>query len=233
MTIAAGLLLGLLSSVHCVTMCGPLVLTLGTPSADRTFTARAAHVVWYHAGRIATYAALGLMAGLAGSLFALAGAGRSLAIAAGAVLLAGGISPALARRWHFGLSPWLNIVSRAGATVRRWHGGHPVAGPVTAGMVNGLLPCGMVYAAVTAAVAAGSIEHAVLTMAAFGLGTVPALAAVSLTAARIPMAWRRRLAPVAPVCLAIVGVLLILRGVAPSKPHQSSSHQSHALATHK
>lgn len=225
MTIAAGLLLGLLSSLHCVTMCGPLVLMLGTPSAGRTLGARVAHVAWYHTGRLTTYAAFGLIAGLAGSFFALAGAGRALAIAAGALLLIASIAPAVAKRWQFGLRPWLAVVSRAAAAARRWKGGHPVAGPVMAGMVNGLLPCGMIYAALAAALAAGSIGHAVLTMAAFGAGTVPALAAVSLTAARISPEWRRRLVHVAPACVALVGVLLIMRGVAgPGLPESAPPH---------
>lgn len=230
MTIAAGLLLGLLSSLHCVTMCGPLVLTLGTPSTARTIAGRVAHIGWYHTGRITTYAALGSIAGLAGSLFALAGAGRALAIAAGALLIIASLTPALAARWQFGLGPWLGMISRAGAAARRWTRSHPVLGPVSAGMVNGLLPCGMVYAALTAALAAGSINHAVLTMAAFGAGTVPALAAVSLTAARISPAWRHRLAHVAPVCVALVGALLIMRGVAgPGLPESGQPH--HAVHT--
>src|SRR5690606_31280256 len=120
MTIAAGLLLGLLSSLHCVTMCGPLVLMLGTPSTARTIAGRVGHIAWYHTGRITIYAALGLIAGLAGSLFALAGAGRVLAIAAGTLLIVASMTPAVATRWRFGLGPWLRVVSRAGAAARRW-----------------------------------------------------------------------------------------------------------------
>jgi sulfite exporter TauE/SafE len=233
MTITAGLLLGVLSSLHCVTMCGPLLLTLATSSADRPMVARIAHIGWYHAGRITTYAVLGSIAGLAGSLVAVAGAGRALAIAAGVLLVISSITPAATKRWQLGLDPWLKFVGRAGAAARRWQLGHPVAGPLAAGMVNGLLPCGMVYAAVATALAAGSIEQAMLTMLAFGLGTTPALAAVSLTAAQFSPTWRRRLAHVAPACVAIVGILLILRGVAtPGSPGLPAPHH-HAVHSPK
>jgi sulfite exporter TauE/SafE len=211
--VVAGAVLGLLGSAHCVGMCGPLVLAVGRPAHGAGAGARAVHVLTYHLGRIATYAGLGLLAGLAGHVVALAGLGRALAVAGGVLLVAGALGPGLLRRQTAWAGAWVGAAARLAARARGWQARHPLAGRFGAGLANGLLPCGMVYAALAAALAAGSIAGAVLTMAAFGAGTIPALAALSLSAAHLSIDWRRRLARAAPVGLAIVGALLIARGL--------------------
>lgn len=217
MTVLAGALLGLLGSGHCVGMCGPLVLAVGLPAPGASAGMRLVHVVSYHLGRIATYALLGFVAGAAGSAIALAGLGRVLAVAGGVLLVTAAVGPALLRRQYSWTGTWVGAATRAGAIARGWQTHHPLAGRFGAGLANGLLPCGMVYAALATALASGTVSGAVLTMTAFGAGTVPALAALSLSAARLSIGWRRRLSRVAPIGLAIVGVLLIVRGLAP--PH--------------
>ncbi len=213
MTILAGALLGLLGSLHCLGMCGPLVLAVGAPPRELGATARLGHVLLYHAGRIATYAALGLAAGLLGYVAALTGAGRVLAVSGGVLLVVAAVQPSRVTRGRAWAGGWMRVAARAAAAARSWRAGHRIAGPLLTGMANGLLPCGMVYAAVAAALAAGGPGQAVLTMVAFGAGTTPALAALSLTAAQVPGSWRQRLAGTARVGLAIAGVLLVVRGL--------------------
>lgn len=216
MTVLAAALLGLLGSAHCLAMCGPLILAVGVPRhgspARRLF-----HVGTYHAGRLAMYALVGGVVGIAGSALAMAGIARLVAVVAGLCLLAAGAGPTLARRWPSWSGPWISVAARAGAAARAWQARHWVAGPFVAGLANGLLPCSMVYAALAVAITANSIGQAAWTMAAFGAGTVPALAGLSAGAGHISPAWRRRLAGVAPAGLALAGLLLVARGLAPAR----------------
>jgi len=225
MTVLAGALLGLVGSGHCVAMCGPLLLAVGTPDRRIALSRRLCAVGSYHAGRVTTYAVLGTAAGAAGSVFTLAGLGRPLAVGVGLLLLAAALGPVVARpaRWT---SSWIGVAVSAGAAARRWQARHRLAGPLVAGLANGLLPCGMVYAALSTALAAGTPGQAALTMTAFGLGTVPALAGLSFGVAHLPSAWRHRWAHAAPVALALVGVLMLGRGLLPP------ASQSPAVASH-
>ncbi|HEX7088399.1 MAG TPA: sulfite exporter TauE/SafE family protein [Vicinamibacterales bacterium] len=213
MTIAAALLLGLLTGAHCVSMCGPLVLAVSAGARTRTWRSQLAHAATYHAGRVTTYVLLGLVAGLVGQMMVFAGLGRVLALAAGAVLIAAGLIPGLARLSPSWASRWVGVAARAAGAARSLRDGHPIAAPFAAGLANGLLPCGMVYAALAAAVAAGSLERAAWTMAAFGVGTTPALAGLTLTAGQIPAGWRGPLTRLAPAGLVVAGVLLVVRGL--------------------
>ena len=97
------------------------------------------------------------------------------------------------------------------------------------GAINGLLPCGLVYAAVAGAAASGSVATAVTFMAGFGAGTVPLLLAVTLSAASIPATLRQRLRFVAPALMALAGVLLIARAFMPAEGPQHQ-HQMSAMS---
>jgi len=81
------------------------------------------------------------------------------------------------------------------------------------GLLNGLLPCGFVYAALATALTAGTVPRSMAFMAAFGLGTGPALLAVSLVGRVASSTWRARLQRFVPVGLVVVGLLLVLRGL--------------------
>jgi len=213
----AGLALGLASSAHCAAMCGPLVLTIGRRPGAATRAAHLRHALLYHAGRVAVYALLALPAGLIGETLVFNGLGRVLAVASGILLLtaaAGSIRPN-----RGGVSPWYSrSLARLSPPVVRWAAGRPLAGPLATGGLNGLLPCGLVYAAVTAAGAAGSVAAAGALMAGFGIGTSAVLIAMSVWAASFPASLRTRLRPLSPMVLALTAVILIVRGV--SMPHQ-------------
>lgn len=235
--ILAGLAFGLVGSGHCAAMCGPLVV-LAAPArgaigehgavARRTLTR---HTALYHLGRMVTYLALGAAAGVAGGSLARVGLGRTLAVAAGVALV--GQALLATRLGSAGLGGrWIGaVVTRALGHTGVWMRTHPVQGPVVFGMLNGLLPCGLLYAALTAALGMGDAGQALLFMGAFAVGTTPALAAIGLAGgalrAHVPPALRRA----APVALAIVGVLLILRGV--GAPHgDPGMHASTAPTLH-
>ncbi len=218
-----GLVLGAAGSGHCATMCGPLVALANPRGATAAERALYVHTALYHAGRLSTYAALGGLIGLTGGALVSAGLGRALAVAAAVGVLAqavvawhslrGGAHGAIGR-------VVTRVIGRAGGWMRE----HRIAGPMLFGGLTGLLPCGLVYAALTAAAGFGSVGESALFMAAFGLGTTPLLATVGLSAGRLEKHVPLRLKRVAPIALAAVAILLIVRA---SGGHMQ--HGGHAM----
>ncbi len=88
-------------------------------------------------------------------------------------------------------------------------------------MLNGLLPCGLVYVALAGAVSTSSLSNAILYMALFGLGTLPTMLAISLSGKLFPIAFRLRLRAAIPIGVCLVAGLLILRGMALGIPYVS------------
>jgi sulfite exporter TauE/SafE len=208
-TLAAMALLGAAGALHCGAMCGPLMLAL------RQQTSRMGLFLWYHSGRLAAYATFGAAAGLFGRIVVAGGLGRALSIGAGIVLMA----MATLRAGSASAGLGARIGRMIGLGVRQAHrhrGTHPVASALAAGALNGLLPCGLVYAALTASAADAHPLDAALAMVVFGAATLPVLAMTWWTASAVSHALRRRLRFAAPAVLALTGILLIVRGaVAP------------------
>jgi sulfite exporter TauE/SafE len=221
----SGLVLGVAASGHCMAMCGPLVLMFGGGLTRTSRFNQARTTALYHAGRVSTYLLLALPAGILGQTLAWRGFSRGLAITAGVMLLA-----AATGAFHTRLLAPLarfagHATSRASAAALQWRHGHPISGSLASGAANGLLPCGLVYAAVTAATAMGSIGDAALLMGGFGLGTTPALVAVAMAPAAVPADLRRRSSRLRPWLLAAAAALLIVRGFWP--PATTHTHQTH------
>lgn len=214
MTLGAAALLGLVGSLHCVTMCGPLALLAS--GAHGSPPERLRRAVLFHSGRTGMYAVLGAVAGTVGHLSTLMGAGRAVTIAAGVSLVVGAVAPSLFRgriKFSQALMP---VVARAASAARRVPSRYPTAGVLALGMANGLVPCGMLYSALLLALTAASPVQSAGTMAVFGAATAPALVATTLAAGMVPVVWRQRLVAIAPVAVAGVGVLLVVRGLTTS-----------------
>nr|WP_010133452.1 sulfite exporter TauE/SafE family protein [Microbulbifer agarilyticus] len=184
--LAAALAIGFLGSSHCIGMCGGIsgALGLAVPGEKPQWP----KLLGYSAGRIASYALMGLLVGSLGAFLAadLAAGLAPLRIVAGVMLIAMALYLA---DWWRGLV-WLE---RGGAVL--WRAVQPLSRrllPVTStsqavalGAVWGWLPCGLVYSALTFALAQGSGEQAALAMLAFGLGTAPAVLATGMAATRL------------------------------------------------
>lgn len=177
-----GFLFGLANAAHCAGMCGVFAFRAGRPSDDGSPAGRAApafRFAAYAAGKAFTYVALGAVAGTLGAavLASLGGVQAWLGLAAGAVLVAAGIGMLLPRRASpdggarpFLAAPFVDAVRRARAT----------GSAFLFGAATGALPCGVVYLAALQSATTGSPLRASLSMAAFGAGTVPVLAAAAL-----------------------------------------------------
>ncbi|MGB5977927.1 MAG: sulfite exporter TauE/SafE family protein, partial [Cyclobacteriaceae bacterium] len=210
---------GLLGSLHCIGMCGPLVLAV---PAGKVHTSR-----WllnrsiYQGSRLIVYAVLGALVALAGKGLAMAGWQQALSVTTGMFLLLLAIIPAKTERWASGngrLSGLLiNLRLRMRSLIAR--GGLPAA--FALGMLNGLLPCGLVYIGLAGAVLTGAPLQGALWMLAFGAGTLPAIAIV-LGAGRF-MTGKARVVfrKVMPVTAGLLGVVLIVRGLGLGIPYLS------------
>ena len=226
--------LGLVSSIHCVQMCGPIVLSYSLPiaggGAPRGDLARA-HL-WYNLGRVTTYAALGALAGAAGGAIGLAARLAGIAhggrIVAGVAMIAAGVYLAgLVRRSDLIRIDSPGIGARLARFGKRFMLSVRPASKFRLGLVLGFLPCGLVYAALLKAVDAGSALGGALTMLAFGLGTSLALGATGL--ASTTFGWRlgRWSNALAGASIMFAGALLIWMGVAPGAGGAQVHHHAH------
>lgn len=219
------LLLGLLAAgaagsvLHCAPMCGPFVLGQVASRLARVPAARLcertrlsnAMLVPYHCGRLATYACLGALAGTAIGTGARLEALPGLLLVLGATLFVGQALSRLAPAWSGALAPldaappgWARFVRRLAARVDRGRAG----GGFLLGAALGLLPCGFLYAAITAAAATGTAAGGALCMVAFGLGTAPGLVAVGVAGQAAGRRWNHAVAAAAPFLMLANAALL-------------------------
>jgi sulfite exporter TauE/SafE len=207
--------LGLFGSLHCAAMCGPLMIALPVPAggAGRFVAGRTI----YQFGRVATYCLLGIAAGVIGRSVFLAGLQRWLSIALGMTILLGFlVSKKIALS-----APVVRLVARLKTAMSAQLKRRTFGSLALLGMLNGLLPCGLVYVALAGAVARGTISNGILFMAVFGLGTLPTMLGISLSGKLFPLALRLKLRSAIPVGVCLLAGLLILRGLALGIPYVS------------
>lgn len=208
--ITTGFGLGLLSSFHCIGMCGPLALALPVhylPKARQLWA-----IVLYNLGRVTTYSLMGLVFGLAGRTIFLAGFQRGLTITLGVVMLL------ITARYFFTTSSIQlkaagNFYSFVQRNFSRFLQPKRMTGFIVTGMLNGLLPCGMVYMAIAGAVSTSLVSNGAWFMFFFGLGTCPAMLALGLFGFRIGFTVRQQIKTAMPYIVGIMGLLFILRGM--------------------
>lgn len=222
--------LGLAGSAHCVGMCGGFVLALsGVQPGQGTLHLRQAA---YFAGKTATYALMGGLAGaFGGVLLGLAGFQQGVSLVLGGVLVAMGLM--LCGVWspRTSLARYTPIQRLSGAItglVRR--GTLPAVFGL--GLLNGLLPCGLVAAMLVHAAATGSAAGGALTLAVFGAATVPALYLTGLTGFLMRGLWRQRLVQISGVLVLLMGVLTLARAtpVGEALLHRALGHGASAEA---
>lgn len=215
MELGTAFLLGLVGSLHCAGMCGPLALAL--PVTGGGFLSSLAGRVFYNLGRVVTYCALGLVFGLVGQTIALAGFQRWVSIVAGSILLLGLL---FSRRLPLA-GPINTLVyrlkNRMGGLLRT----RSLGALGLLGLLTGLLPCGLVYVACAGAAATANLASAVQFMACFGLGTFPLMLALSMSGKLVPMPVRSKLVKAVPVAVFVLSILLILRGLSLGIPYVS------------
>lgn len=208
--IAIGFFMGLLGSVHCIGMCGPLVMAL--PISQKTILQKGLATFLYHLGKLSSYGLLGIIVGIFGKQFFIFNAQQHVSVFIGIIML-------VYVGWVFILKPNFSFLSfhTLQKPILNWlislFKSKYIGSLYLIGFLNGLLPCGMVYLALTSAFATGNVLHSGLFMILFGLGTIPALLMVALGGQFIGVIFRRKLQSFLPIVIVTMGVLLILRGM--------------------
>lgn len=212
-------LVGMLGSLHCAGMCGPLALAV--PAAPGR---KAQSVALYHLGRIFTYALLGVMMGLIGTTIRFGGFQAGLSIVTGLVVLALVAFPRMGHALGDRLMPVYKtkLITKFRTLMHTQHPGAPLG----FGVLNGLLPCGLIWVALAGALETGYVETAALYMVLFGLGTVPLVTAPLLSGLFFSRFRQWQPARLVAAFTWLLGLLLITRGVLyllPDDHHQSAT----------
>ncbi|MFH6946253.1 sulfite exporter TauE/SafE family protein [Flavobacterium sp. FlaQc-50] len=215
---------GLISSFHCIGMCGPIAMML---PVDRTNEAKkSAQIITYHLGRLTAYATIGLLFGLLGRVFFLAGLQQKMSIFIGvAMILVVLIPEKTISKYNFS-RPVYKIISKIKSSLGSHFKNKSYKSLFLIGLLNGFLPCGMVYVALFGAMAMQSAGLGVLYMLLFGLGTVPLMTLVVYINSIITVSFRNRIQKVIPYVAVLIGVLFILRGLGLGIPYLSPSNMS-------
>ena len=215
--LSTALVMGLAGSLHCAGMCGPLMLALPFGNGSKKAAFRG---MVYHLGRLLTYGAMGAILGSLGYGISIAGWQQSLSLITGILILVMAIFPFIGKK----ISPTTAIAKWSGSLKQRWAqvlGKKSNASWLILGMLNGLLPCGLVYLALAGALTAHSTIDGVLFMLVFGLGTVPMLAAIVLAKSQLGKLGRNWIPQTLSVLTILIGVLLIVRGLGLGIPYLS------------
>jgi sulfite exporter TauE/SafE len=222
--------LGFASGFHCIGMCGPIALSMGlTKNQKANFYIQN---LTYQFGRILTYSFLGAVLGIIGQSFELAGFQKYLTVLVGILLIIMAIfsfgGKDFAAKIPFVSRGLLKVKMKLGKILQR----PDYKSRFATGILNGLLPCGMVYMALTASLAAGGIWQSSLFMFLFGLGTFPFMFAVVYLGNFITTTFRLRILKVIPVMMIILGGLFVLRGLQLGipyvSPHSEALHVNHS-----
>ncbi|TLM97914.1 MAG: sulfite exporter TauE/SafE family protein, partial [Actinobacteria bacterium] len=213
--------LGLATSLHCVSMCGPLVLTYAVKGTeDGPWYRKLTPNVAYQAAKVVSYVLVGLLVGAIGSFFNLDLLRPYVMFLAGAFMIVLGLGMTGKVPWALKIVPkppkWL--MSALGRVRRKSvedasHGESHLATPITLGLMTGLLPCGPLMAAEVAAAASGSPITGAAGMAAFAIGTAPLMVAFGTAGSLIPRVWKERLMVVLAIGVMIFGLVFINSGL--------------------
>lgn len=217
-------LFGLISSFHCIGMCGPIAMML---PVDRTNSVKkVTQIITYHFGRLTAYGTIGFVFGLLGKGFFLAGIQQKLSIFIGIAMIVVILVPEkVFARYNFS-RPVFRLISKIKTTLGSQFKKKSYTSLFTIGLLNGFLPCGMVYVALFGAIAMQSANLGVLYMILFGLGTVPMMSSVVYFNSFLTIPIRNKIQKVIPYVAVIIGVLFILRGLGLGIPYVSPSNMS-------
>lgn len=211
--------IGLIGSFHCIGMCGPIAVAL--PLGTSGFGSRFLGTLLYNFGRIITYGLLGALFGLLGKGFEMAGIQRWVSIIAGIFMIGWVIFPFLFQKQYKNLNLSGNIVTRLVIKLKKLFSRHSYSNLFLIGLLNGLLPCGLVYVAIAGAINTNDPVMGILFMVIFGIGTLPIMASVSIVGNVMSMGVRNKIAKIIPAFIVMLGIIFILRGLTLGIPYIS------------
>jgi uncharacterized protein len=224
MLIWSAFILGLLGNIHCLGMCGPIALLL--PLKRGGFFTKILSITLYNLGRILTYTLFGALFGLFGRMLELAGFQQYFSLVMGGVIIVGLFLPYYMKKTNIVACYMYICVGKIKGAFKDLLKNRSYFSLFSIGVLNGLLPCGMVYMALAGAVLAGSWYMGALYMAVFGVGTIPVMFAMPYIGGFIKDNIKLRFRKIVPVTVLIFGVLLMLRGANLGIPYLSPKMQT-------
>lgn len=211
MELLAGIIFGFAGSLHCIGMCGPIVLAL--PGGGESLVRFTVSRIAYHLGRVLTYTMMGVIAGVLGGRVLLPVLQQNLSILGGVVLVVGVLMSRYRTQLLLSIPGLGNVTQGLQRIIGDLMRERSLPSLFALGMANGLLPCGFVYVAMTAAAVTAHPLPGLLFMMGFGLGTVPAMVGFSFFPRLASVEIRARVSKILPAFTLLVGILLIVRGL--------------------
>lgn len=218
--------MGLVGSLHCAVMCGPIVLAL--PIQKYGLLNRSIQLVTYQLGRILVYTIFGCIAGWLGSRLSIFGNQKTLSLILGSILILLALLQLCGKQlktlntWQTKLIlPLSNAMAKV-FTTNYWG--------FFAGVLNGLIPCGMVYLAMASAIQSASASAGAALMLAFGMGTFPLMFALSIGSIYLKKHFRLNTVKLIPYFAILMGALFILRATELNIPFLSPLFMQHHVA---
>ncbi|NQV15840.1 sulfite exporter TauE/SafE family protein [bacterium] len=212
-------MIGIMGSFHCIGMCGPIVLALpGEYSETQKYLLSR---LLYNLGRTTTYGFMGGIMGTIGGIISLSGYQQPISIGLGVLILAGVILPTQLMQGIYPSAAFVGFSNKLKSTWGRLLKKNTYSGLYSIGVLNGFLPCGLVYMALAGSLSTGSILEGFVYMVLFGLGTIPMLLAVGFAGNFVGAKTRGLITRLFPYMAALIGVMFILRGLGLDIPYIS------------
>jgi len=212
-------LFGLLGSFHCLGMCGPIAFVLPLNRQNKLMASFQG--LLYHLGRLLSYSLIGLIFGFLGKGLIIAGLQQYLSIIVGVIMILIIILPASFLHKFQLTKPIYGIINKVKIGMGLYFKKKSLNAFLTIGVLNGFLPCGLVYMALFGALATGSSIHGILYMVLFGLGTIPMMTAALIFGNFLKMSIRNKIQKAIPIFVVLIGFLFILRGLGLGIPYLS------------
>ena len=213
------LITGLVGSLHCIGMCGPIAIAL--PLGNKGWLHRVMGGISYNVGRTLTYGILGALFGLLGQGIEMAGLQQWASVGIGAIMVLSVLFPVLFRGKIKFEQFFFGYAGKMIGKFRKLFMISSIPSLFLIGFLNGLLPCGLVYVAIAGAINTNDIVSGIIYMVIFGLGTIPVMLAIPLLGNMIGSGIRKRFRGVLSVFIVVLGILFILRGLALGIPYIS------------
>jgi sulfite exporter TauE/SafE len=205
-------------------MCGPIALMI---PVDRTNPAKkTTQIITYHLGRLTAYALIGLVFGLVGKGFFLAGIQQRLSVFIGVAMIITILTPERVLANYNFSKPVYRLISKIKSSLGKQFKNKSYQSLFTIGLLNGFLPCGMVYVALFGAIAMQNVPFGILYMLLFGIGTIPMMSSVTYLNSIMTVSFRNKIQKAIPYVGVIIGILFILRGLGLGIPYVSPANMS-------
>ena len=217
--LGSAIILGLMGSLHCVGMCGPIAFMLPVDRSNNF--KKFSQIFIYHLGRLSAYGIIGFVFGLLGKGLYLFGVQQKLSITIGILMIMVVLLPYRTfAKFNFS-KPVYKVIAKVKSNLGSALKKKTPDTFLTIGFLNGFLPCGLVYMALFGAIAMGNAAEGGLYMVLFGMGTIPLMTTTIYFGNFLNSGLRQKVQKLIPVIVVLIGVLFILRGLGLGIPYIS------------